>query len=202
MALKIGITGGIGCGKSTAAEILASLGWEIIDTDVLAHGVYAAGSEGCKKVVDAFGPQVLKGDLSVDRTVLGRIVFSSPDKLRLLNSIVHPLVRAEWQFRLGDHLRRHPFVPVAVIIPLLHEVNAAGEFDRVVCVGCDAETQHARLRGRGLNQAQIEARLKSQLPMEEKIKLSHILIWNSGTRTLLERQLHRLHASSQAALQR
>lgn len=190
----IGLTGGIACGKSAVSEELKRGGWLLLDTDEIAHAQYLPGSKGHKNVVDAFGSVILNQDQSVNRSILGRIVFSDPEKLRLLNSIIHPLVRAAWQEQLNEHLNRRPDIPAAVVIPLLFEIGAQAQFERVVCVACSISLQIRRLRERGLTPEEAEQRLAAQLPLEQKIKQSHIHIWNNGNRTLLQSQTARLMA--------
>jgi len=190
----IGVTGGIACGKSTLCEDLKKRGWLVLDTDEIAHAQYRPGTTGHKNVVDAFGPVILNQDQSVNRSILGRIVFSDPEKLRLLNSIIHPLVRAAWQEQLNEHLNRRPDVPAAVVIPLLFETGAQAQFEKVLCVACSTSLQIQRLQERGLNPVEAEQRLAAQLPLEQKINQSHIHIWNNGSKNMLHSQTSRLMA--------
>lgn len=193
-ALTYGLTGGIGCGKSTAADLLKQRGWWVLDTDELARCLLEPGQEGYKKVVDAFGGAVLKKDLSIDRSCLGRIVFSDDNARRRLNSILHPLIRNQWQSALQTHRVTHPGTNAVVVIPLLFEVGAEAAFDRTVCIGCCAMTQHERLIARGWNTQEIHSRLRAQWPLAEKIKYCDHVIWNDGSQHLLRAQLERLPA--------
>ena len=190
----LGLTGGIACGKSTVSDELKKGGWFVLDTDEIAHAQYQPGTTGYKNVIDAFGSVILKQDQSVNRSILGRIVFSDPEKLRLLNSIIHPLVRNAWQEQLNEHLNQSPGSMAAVVIPLLFEIGAQNQFEIVVCVACSTSLQIQRLRARGLSPEETERRLASQWPIEQKIKQSDIHIWNNGNLSLLQCQTARLMA--------
>ena len=185
---KFCITGGIACGKSEVSRFLSLSGWEVIDTDLIAREQLEPGSEGYKKVVDAFGNNILNEDHLVDRTLLGRVVFSDPEKRNLLNAILHPLIRSVWQHRLQQHLRNFPEVPVVVVIPLLFETRGEGEFDSVACVATPIDIQLERLRQRGMTDVEAGQRIRAQEPQGEKIKKSQVLLWNSGSLELLKRQ--------------
>lgn len=188
----LGMTGGIACGKSTACRHLAARGWLVIQTDELGRGAMAVGTVGYKKVVDAFGSSVLNRDQSVDRSLLGRIVFSDPAQLERLNSILHPIIRDLWQGQLKTHLEKHPGVPAVVEIPLLFETQARSSFVRTVTVGCSPEQQYRRMLARGWGQEEADRRLRAQWPLADKMKLSDHVIWNDGTPDLLHAQLDRL----------
>ena len=104
----IGLTGGIACGKSTLAESLRARGWHVIDTDQIAHRLLEPGEAVWKNVVDAFGPSILQPDKSIDRKVLGRLVFADPLLRAKLNEITHPAIRSAWQRELEERTRTHP----------------------------------------------------------------------------------------------
>jgi dephospho-CoA kinase len=152
------------------------------------------GTEGYKKVVDVFGPSILNKDQSIDRSRLGGIVFSDEGYRNRLNSILHPLIRAKWHSLLQQHRLASPGIPAVVDIPLLFETGAQAVFDRTVCIGCCAQTQHERLTARGWDSMEIERRRRAQWPLEEKIKHSDLVIWNDGSLELLQHQLERLAA--------
>jgi dephospho-CoA kinase len=192
--LTFGLTGGVGCGKSHALRILQSMGWLVIDTDQLGHELLEAGTEAHKKIIDAFGPSVLNNNKSIDRSLLGQIVFSDEGRRKQLDSILHPIIRSLWQSRLTEHRLSSPGTPAAVEIPLLFETGAATEFDHTVCVGCSAAMQHQRLVARGWDLEKIHRRLHAQWPLTDKIKHSDIVIWNDGSPGLLQCQLERLPA--------
>jgi dephospho-CoA kinase len=190
---RLALTGGIACGKSLVSETLETWGWKIIDTDGIARECLKPDSEGYKKTVDVFGPDILCSDRTVDRARLGRIVFSDVEKLNLLNSILHPLIRDQWQRQLDHHLRITPEVPAVVVIPLLFETSIEGRFDRVICIGSSEVTQAKRLETRGLEKDEIRKRMASQLAVKEKMKRSDIVVWNDGSKLLLKQQVRRLH---------
>lgn len=190
----IALTGGIACGKSTVAQILAKRGWQVIDTDAIGHEILKTPDTPVwKKVVDAFGQKVLNADRSIDRRVLGDLVFADPQKRQTLNALVHPAIRAQWQTMLArSDCTIHP---VVVMIPLLYETQAQAAFATVVAVGCTLATQLRRLASRGFTSQQAGARLASQLPAEEKLRRADIALWNEGTLSALERQVERLLAN-------
>ena len=185
---KFCITGGIACGKSEVSRLLEISGWKVVDTDLISREQLEPGSEGYKKVVDAFGNNILNEDHLVDRTLLGRVVFSDPVKRNLLNAILHPLIRSVWQHRLQLHLRNSPEVPIVVVIPLLFETRGEGEFDSVACVATPFEIQLERLRQRGMTDEDACQRIRAQEALGDKIKKSRVLLWNSGSLELLKHQ--------------
>lgn len=190
--IRLGLTGGIACGKTTVAQELARRHWQVIDTDELAREVVEPGTIGYEKVVDAFGPIVLDSQKRIDRRILGGIVFSSECKRILLNSILHPLIRARWQSRWHQLELENPRGLTVVVIPLLFEAGLASWFDSVACVGCSGQTQRARMAERGWDRETIEARLRVQWPLEQKIKQSQIVLWNDGSYSLLFAQIDSL----------
>src|ERR1700677_892545 len=135
MSSHIGLTGGIACGKSTLAEGLRARGWHVIDTDQIARDVVATGGEVWKNVVDAFGPSILQIDQSIDRKVLGKLVFADPLLRAKLNGITHPAIRSVWQRERDERARTHPTHFLAVMIPLLFECELAPMFSAVWSVG-------------------------------------------------------------------
>lgn len=193
--MRIGITGGIACGKSALTGFLEEWGWGFIDTDQIARACLAPGEEGYKKTIDAFGKEILRSDLVIDRSRLGQVVFADFNKLRLLNSLLHPIIREEWQRAYSHHLRIRPEEPAAVVIPLLFETSVESEFDRVICVGCSGAVQRMRLKDRGLDGEAIRQRLAAQWPVARKMEQSDIVIWNNGSWRALELQAQRLNQS-------
>jgi dephospho-CoA kinase len=185
----IGLTGGIACGKSTLAAGLRARGWHVIDTDAIAHQVLAAGTETWKIVVDAFGPSILQPDQSIDRKVLGRLVFADPQQRAKLNEITHPAIRSVWQHEREERARTHPTQSLAVMIPLLFECALEQAFPAVWCVGASRRTQVSRLRARGLSGAEAEQRLNSQMPVADKMARAHVAFWGEGTPATLLAQI-------------
>ncbi len=193
-SLPIGLTGGIACGKSTLAEGLRARGWQVIDTDRIAHEVMRAGEPAWKNVVDAFGPSILQPDKSIDRKVLGRLVFADPLLRAKLNEITHPAIRSVWQRELEERTRTHPSQSLAVMIPLLFECALEPSFSAVWAIGASRSTQIGRLRARGLTEAEAVQRLESQLPVAEKMARASLAFWGEGTVAALLRQLDRTGA--------
>src|SRR5271154_286456 len=138
---EIGLTGGIACGKSTLAEGLRARGWHVIDTDLIAHEITAPGGPVWKNVVDAFGPSILQPDKSIDRKVLGRLVFADPFLRAKLNEITHPAIRNAWQREHEERARTYPTQSLAVMIPLLFECELEKMFSVVWCVGASRAVQ-------------------------------------------------------------
>ena len=185
----LALTGGIACGKSTLADGMRARGWHVIDTDQIAHRVMAPGQPAWKNVVDAFGPSILQPDKSIDRKVLGRLVFADPSLRAKLNEITHPAIRSAWQRELEERTRTHPTQVLAVMIPLLFECELERLFPVVWCVGASRATQLRRLTARGLTAEEAEQRLASQMPVAEKMARAHLAFWGEGTPAALLRQL-------------
>lgn len=191
---KFCITGGIACGKSTFSKMMEVLSWKIIDADAIVHQLYFPGQAGHQKIVDAFGKKALNEDQTVNRTLLGQLVFNDSEKLKLLNSLIHPLVREVWQQQHSEHLLKSSDIPVVVIIPLLFECSLESYFDSVACVACSSKTQRARMETWGYDAEQIKQRIKAQWPIETKMEKSQVVIWNDGSIPNLRTQARALDA--------
>lgn len=187
--LEIGLTGGIACGKTTVAEMLATRGWEVIDTDRIARAVLRPGESAYKNVVDAFGANILQPDKSIDRKVLGRLVFADPSLRAKLNEITHPVIRSVWQREREERARTHPIQSLAVMIPLLFECELEKAFTSVWCVGASRATQSRRLVERGLTPEEAAQRIDSQIPVPMKMNRSDLVFWNEGSLDVLQRQI-------------
>lgn len=178
--LSIGLTGGIGSGKSTVAARLAELGAVVIDSDRLAREVVEVGTQGLARVTERFGAGVLAPDGSLDRPRLGQLVFSDPAALADLNAIVHPLVRAR-----SDELTVQALAAgvAAVVhdIPLLVENGLAANFDKVVVVETPLELRLQRLAGRGLDAETARARIAVQATDEQRRAVADLVLDNSGS---------------------
>jgi dephospho-CoA kinase len=188
--ITVGLTGGIGSGKSAVAELLASYGAVIIDADVLAREAVEPGTPGLARVVDEFGPDVLAPDGSLDRARLGAVVFGDPERLAALNAIIHPFVRSR-----GDELEEAASASDVVVhvIPLLVENGLTG-FDEVVVVDATEETQLRRLAGRGMAEADARARIAAQATREQRRAAADVVIDNDGDLAGLAGQVGRLWA--------
>ena len=191
----IGLTGGIACGKSTLADLLRLRGWHVIDTDRIAHEVMQPGREVWKNVVDVFGSSILQPDQSIDRKVLGRLVFADPLLRVKLNEITHPAIRSVWQREREERARTHPLQSLVVMIPLLFECELEQMFSAVWCVGASRVVQLRRLKARGFSEPEAEARLASQMPVAEKMARSNIAFWGEGTPATLQLQLDQIDFS-------
>lgn len=186
-----GLTGGIGMGKSTSAGILSRRGLPVIDTDIIAREIVAPGEPALAEVVAAFGPDLLDAQGKLRRSALAETVFSSPEKLKQLEAILHPRIREKWLGQVEAWRGEGKAVGV-VVIPLLFETNAQPHFDAVVCTACSAATQRERLDERDWTVQQIEQRLAAQWPIERKIAASNYVVWTEGEVSLHERQLERI----------
>ncbi|WP_030793403.1 dephospho-CoA kinase [Streptomyces sp. NRRL S-920] len=176
--LKVGLTGGIGAGKSEVSRLLVASGAVLIDADKIAREVVEPGTPGLAAVVEAFGPEVLAPDGSLDRPRLGAIVFADAEKLAALNSIVHPLVGAR-----SAELEQSASDDAVVVhdVPLLAENGLAPLYDVVVVVDASPETQLARLvRLRGMSEEDARARMAAQATREKRLEIADIVIDNDG----------------------
>jgi dephospho-CoA kinase len=189
-----GLTGGIGMGKSTSASLLAKRGVPVIDTDVIAREVVRPGEPALKEISDAFGSELIDDGGQLRRGALAGAVFSSPERLKRLEAILHPRIRARWLSQVEDWHRENQPVGV-VVIPLLFETGAEPNFHAIVCTACSAATQYERLRGRGWFEEQIHRRIAAQWPVEKKISASQFVIWTEGTFAVHERQLERIFSN-------
>jgi dephospho-CoA kinase len=179
--LKVALTGGIATGKSYVLDQFRRRGVPCLDADSLAHGVTASGTEATSAIAARFGAEVLAADGAVDRAKLAPIVFADPAARHDLESIVHPAVyRAIFAgVRAFEILGRDPFVVVDV--PLLYETGAAKDFDRVIVTACLPATQLARLRERGMSEADARQRLAAQWPTDEKASRADFVVTTDGS---------------------
>jgi dephospho-CoA kinase len=184
----IGLTGGIGCGKSLAAQYFAELGALVIDADQLARAAIERGSDGFDEVVALFGDGILK-DGNIDRRALGELIFKDPKAKAQLESIIHPFVRREFEEAVatlkGDQV-------LVYEIPLLVETKAHERFDVVITVESEMENRIARLRGRGMHISEIEGRIAAQATREQRIEVADFLIENDGSEDELLRQVENI----------
>jgi len=188
----IGLTGGPGTGKSTVASILARRGAAVIEADRLGHQAYAPGTEGWRTVVEAFGPEIVGPDGTIDRRRLGAIVFSDPEKLRRLNAIIHPIIRRLITEQL-ERFRREGVRVVVIEAALLFEAGWEDLVDEVWVTEAPAEVAIARYVARtGLPEAEVRRRVAAQLDATEKVRRAHRVIDTSGTLAAVERQVERL----------
>ena len=189
---RIALTGGIATGKSHVRARFEDLGVPTIDSDVLAHQAVAPGSAGLAAVVARFGPDVLDSQGQLDRKRMANIVFSNPLARKTLEAIIHPEVQRETNaWFAGLDSRRHPFA--IADIPLLYEVNRDRDFDAVIVVACDPQTQLQRVMARdALSEAEAQRRIRAQLPIEDKIRRADFVIHTGGSIEDTNRQVDRL----------
>ena len=193
--LKVGLTGGIGSGKSTVSRLLSSYGAVVIDADQAAREVVAPGTPGLAAVVEEFGTAVLQPDGSLDREALGAVVFADPARLAALNAIVHPLVGRRTQ-ELEDEAAATGAAVVVLDVPLLAENGLAPLYDEVVVVDCPVEVQLERLVAqRGMSEADAKARIGAQATREQRLAVANRVIRNDGTLADLESQVAALWAA-------
>jgi dephospho-CoA kinase len=200
MTVVIGLTGGIGSGKSTVARMLAELGATVIDADAIVHELQAKGMPMVDELAREFGPGILTSDGALDRKALGAIVFSDEAARRRLNDIVHPQVGAEFARRLAAAIASN--APLVVLdIPLLFEGRESGrgsaaarsvETTVVVWVPEDVQIERQMKRD-GCARAEAEQRVRAQLPLDRKRALADHVIDNSGSRAETERQVRALY---------
>jgi len=179
--LTVGLTGGIGSGKSEVSRRLGELGAVVIDADAVAREVVEPGTPGLGSVVAEFGDGVLRPDGALDREGLGRIVFGDSDKLARLNAIVHPLVGERIATMMAEVERDHPDGVVVYDVPLLVENDLAGGYDVVLVVAASPETQiHRLVQQRGMTQDDARARIAAQAPLSAKLAVADVVIDNDG----------------------
>jgi dephospho-CoA kinase len=191
--LRVGLTGGIGSGKSAVSSRLAARGAVVIDSDVLAREVVAKGTDGLAEVVEAFGNGVLTAEGELNRPALGRIVFSDAEARRRLEAITHPRVRA----RAAEIEAQAPADAIVVHdIPLLVETGQADKFDVVLVVDVPVEVQLDRLTSqRGMTEAEATQRIASQASRDERLAVADLVVDNSGTLADLDRRLDEIWAT-------
>jgi dephospho-CoA kinase len=189
--LRIGLTGGIGSGKSTVSALLAARGAVIIDADRIAREVVEPGTPGLARIVEAFGDGVLAADGSLDRAALAAVVFADPDARRRLDGIVHPLVRA----RATELAAEAP--PDSVLVndvPLLVETGQASSYDLVLVVEADPASRVSRLVQRGLTAEDARARIAAQASDGQRRAVADVVLDNGGTPEQLAAQVDRFWA--------
>ena len=186
----IGLTGGIGSGKSTVSGMLADLGGRVVDADKIGHFVYRPGSEGFRAVVDAFGRGVVAADGTIDRARLGAVVFSDPEARARLNAIVHPLIGAELAARIAAARDDGYDGPVVVEAAILIEAGWRAIVDQLWVVSVKRETAIARVVGsRNLSRADVERRIDTQLSDAERRRQADVVIENDGDLDTLRAQV-------------
>lgn len=186
----IGLSGGLGTGKSTVTQLLRGLGWTVLDADQLAHEALMPHAETYKQVLQDFGQDLVGSDGNIDRKKLSLLVFGKPDQLEKLEKIVHPYVRARVKQEREKLSLNSDIKAVFYDVPLLFEKNMQKDFDEVWVVACTPEIQRRRLReGRGWSDEEINRRLQHQLPINQKVKMADVVIDNNGDKAELLKNL-------------
>ena len=177
--IRLGLTGGVGMGKSTASQFLNDLGFKVADTDDIARKLVEPGKPALEDIVKAFGTEVLQDNGELNREKAAEIVFSDDSKRLKLEEILHPLIRENWELRLNEWSLENEKLGV-VVIPLLYETECERYFDKVVCMACSKDIQRQRLRQRCWSDLEIDQRIKAQLLIEEKMSRADYVIWTNG----------------------
>jgi dephospho-CoA kinase len=197
--LKVGLTGGIASGKSTVSRMFEQLGCKVIDSDRITRQLFEPGNSVNAAVGEAFGPQVVAPDGSIDRKVLGELVFESAALRERLNGIVHPAIKARQSEFLANVAAEDSHAVAIVEAALIVEVGTYKNYDKVIVVTCPPTIQRQRLRERsGLTPEQIETRIASQMPMEEKVKVADFVIDNSGDIASTRQQVEEVYRQLRA----
>jgi dephospho-CoA kinase len=194
--LRVGLTGGLACGKSFVGHELAELGCYLIEADKLGHEVMRPGAEAYAAIVREFGPEVVAEDGLIDRRKLSALVWDHPDRLARLNSFVHPAVWAREQQRMSEIAQAHPQAIAVVEAAILVETGSYKTFDKLIVVTCTAEQQMERAMHRGsYSRQEVLARIGRQLPIEEKLRLADYVIDTSGSKENTQEQVRTVYAS-------
>jgi dephospho-CoA kinase len=193
----VGLTGGVGTGKSTVADYFWELGAYVVDFDQLAREVTRPGSKAWKGIVECFGKGILNDDLTINRQKLAQIVFSDKENVAKLNRMIHPQVFKE-DSRITNRIKKlDPAALIVKDIPLLFEIDRPVHVDKVVVVSASRQTQLRRLEAKGMSRKDAESRIKAQLPLKEKIKSADFVVNNDGLPEETREQVEEIYAKLQ-----
>lgn len=187
----LGLTGGIGMGKSAAAQFLRERGAQVVDTDELARRLVERGQPALLEIQTAFGKSMVAPGGQLRREELAQIVFTDPAARTKLEAILHPRIREGWLAQV-ETWRRENHALAVVVIPLLFETNAGSHFDKTICVACSAANQCKRLLERGWTPEQIRQRIAAQWPIEQKIARADFVVWTDGSLEVHAEQIERI----------
>ena len=177
--IRLGITGGVGMGKSMASQLIYERGFKVTDTDEIARELVEPGKPALEEIVKAFGPEVLMDNGELNRKKVSELVFSDASIRKVLEGILHPIIHEIWQHSLNIWEAENEKLGV-VVLPLLYENEYEMHFDKVVCIACSEEVQRDRLCQRGWSDLEIDRRIKAQLLIEEKKKRADYVVWTDG----------------------
>jgi len=183
--LRLGLTGGMGCGKSAAAGIFRELGFGVVETDAVVRELWENDPAVQSAAIKRWGDRVTTKNNRIDRRKVAEVVFSDPKELDWLEGLLHPLVRRHWSALLAANPRQNWVVE----IPLLFEKNLASEFDLTLCIASSTALQATRLAARGLSPVEIAARQSRQWPLQQKIELADRVVFNDGSLDFLRREI-------------
>jgi dephospho-CoA kinase len=184
----LGLTGGVGMGKSTAAGFLLSLGARVVDTDEIAREVVQPGQPALTEIKNIFGEKILQPDGSLNRAAIAEKVFADDSLRNKLEAILHPRIRETWSAQVAQW--RAENCPLAVVvIPLLFETQVENQFDKILCAACSPASQRERLCARGWTDDRIRRCIAAQMPVEQKLARSHFVIWTEGQTEVHRRQI-------------
>ncbi len=186
--MKIGLTGSIGCGKSTVGQIFKQFGYQFIDSDEIVRDLINNDLTVKDKILNKFGDTVINQKNAIDRAKLATIVFNNNNKLQWLENLLHPIVQLKWQ----NVVTNQPFEHWIIEVPLLFEKKFEACFDLTVTITATTTTQFNRLIRKGLNKNEIKSRINNQLPINKKVKKSDYVISNNGSINFLHKQIELL----------
>lgn len=189
--MKIGVTGGVGCGKSTAAALFELRGFRRLDSDRFVRDQVLTQADVKARIQRQFGADMVAADGTVNRARLAERVFADEAALRWLEELTHPVLFGLWR----EAFAADPWAQWAVEVPLLFEKKLENWFDFTVCVACSPTLQLARLEQRGMPRVLAEQRITQQLPLAQKIEQADFVLWNEGSAEFLQEQIDRLIAS-------
>ena len=196
--LRVGLTGGVACGKSTVAKMFADLGAQVADADIIAHELYRPGQDVYQELVKRFGQEIVKPDGEIDRAKLAAAAFDG-GRVEELNKIVHPAVIRQQDRWMRELAARDPHAVAIVEAALIFEAGVNDRFDKIMVVTCKPAQQVTRFAERtGRNEADartdVDRRTKAQIPDEEKVRLADFVIDNSGSVEETRHQVQRIYA--------
>ncbi len=187
----LGLTGGVGMGKSACAQLLQWRGAAVLDTDELARELVGPGQPALEEIAQAFGRDFLDAKGRLRREELARLVFADAQARRRLEAILHPRIQEAWRAQVAAWRAQNRPLGV-VVVPLLFEIGAEKEFDAVICVACSAATQRQRLLARGWSPEQIQQRIAAQMPIEEKMLRADYVVWTEAGMDVHAQQVYRI----------